>query len=58
MGASIDNNKAIMYVPSNNMARITWTEKVNKKYQYYDYNLCLHLFSDIQLKEYAHIDIQ
>ena len=37
MGASIDNNKGIMYVPSNNMARFTWTEKTSKKNQYYEY---------------------
>jgi len=37
MGASIDNNKGVMYVPSNNMARFTWTEKINKKNQYYEY---------------------
>ena len=38
MGASIDNNKGIMYVPSNNLAKIVWSEKGKKKYQYYEYN--------------------
>ena len=37
MGASIDNNKGIMYVPSNNLPKIIWNEKVKKKYQYYEY---------------------
>ena len=28
MGASIDNDKGILYVPSNNMARIIWSKKI------------------------------
>tara|TARA_Y100000590_G_scaffold469782_1_gene659699 strand:- start:465 stop:2435 length:1971 start_codon:yes stop_codon:yes gene_type:complete len=46
MGASINNNKGIMYVPSNNMARITWTEKVRKKYQYYNYKFKQEILLD------------
>ena len=46
MGASIDNNNAIMYVPSNNMARITWTEKASEKYQYYDYKFKQEILLD------------
>ena len=37
MGDSIDNNKGIKYVPSNNLPKIIWNEKVKKKYQYYEY---------------------
>ncbi len=46
MGASIDNNNAIMYVPSNNMARITWIEKASEKYQYYDYKFKQEILLD------------
>tara|TARA_Y100000590_G_scaffold378594_1_gene445639 strand:- start:314 stop:2323 length:2010 start_codon:yes stop_codon:yes gene_type:complete len=46
MGASIDNNKGIMYVPSNNLAKLTWTEKTKKKFQYYEYNFKQEILLD------------
>ncbi len=46
MGASIDNSKGILYVPSNNMARIIWSEKQRKKYEYYVYPFFQEVLKD------------
>tara|TARA_B100000579_G_scaffold436577_1_gene462948 strand:+ start:78 stop:2096 length:2019 start_codon:yes stop_codon:yes gene_type:complete len=46
MGASLDNSKGILYVPSNNMARIIWSEKQIKKYEYYVYPFFQEILKD------------
>ncbi len=46
MGASIDNDKGIMYVPSNNLPLISWIKSSNKKYQYYNYPFIMNILFD------------
>ena len=47
MGASVNNDKGILYVPSNNMARIIWSKKEkDKKYEYYLYPFFQEVLKD------------
>ena len=46
MGASVNNDKGILYVPSNNMARIIWSEKKKAKYKYYAYPFFQEILKD------------
>jgi quinoprotein glucose dehydrogenase len=46
MGASIDNNNGIMYVPSNDIPNLIWLEKSKKKYTYYEYGIKTKLLED------------
>ena len=46
MGASIDNTKGIMYVPSNDIPTFIWLEKIDKKYTYYDYKMRTKFITD------------
>ncbi len=46
MGASINNDKGILYVPSNNMARFIWSEKKKAKYKYYSYPFFQEILKD------------
>ena len=46
MGASVDNNKGILYVPSNNLARLIWSEKSKEKYKYYQYPFFQKILKD------------
>ncbi len=46
MGASVNNDKGILYVPSNNMARIIWSKKQKEKYKYYVYPFFQEILKD------------
>ena len=47
MGASVNNDKGILYVPSNNMARIIWSKKEkDKKNEYYLYPFFQEVLKD------------
>ena len=46
MGASIDNRKGIMYVPSNDIPNLIWLERSKKKYTYYEYGMKTKILKD------------
>ena len=46
MGASVDNNSGIMYVPSNDIPSFIWLEKVKKKNTYYNYSMHTEIIKD------------
>ncbi len=46
MGASIDNSKGIMYVPSNDIPGFVWLEKIKNKNSYYRYIMASDLLND------------
>ena len=46
MGASIDNNSGIMYVPSNDIPSFIWLEESKKKNRYYNYSMHTEIIKD------------
>lgn len=46
MGASVDNNNGIMYVPSNDIPSFIWLEEINKKNTYYNYKMHTEIIKD------------
>ena len=46
MGASVDNSKGIMYVPSNDIPAFVWLEKTKKKNSYYRYIMATKFIND------------
>ena len=46
MGASVDNENGIMYVPSNDIPSFIWLEEYNKKNTYYKYNMRGEIIKD------------
>ena len=46
MGASIDNRKGIMYVPSNDVPNLIWLEKTSEENVYYEYSMHWEFIND------------
>ena len=46
MGASIDNRKGIMYVPSNDVPNLIWLEKTSEDNVYYEYSMHWEFIND------------